>query len=416
MIDLKTNKTYCPYLFRGAVMQVPDGAVVPCCRYNSKNYNDYPKSFDQGYDNIWNDIRQKALQGKQISGCWRCYHDEKLGIKSMRQGALETTNEISHDYTIDPNYNETELEFLEIQTGRYCNLKCRSCGPKLSTTWDEDLDKDDRIIQNFFGNNTQEYVNIKSKPKTNQSLSTIPKETVINLKNIKATGGEPFLNDQFQSFLANLVEWDLAKNISIEIFTNCSFFPKEQYRSLLPHFKNVKMNLSLDAIGNKAEFIRKGSTWSKVLDSVHKWIDVSLHNKNISIVLGHTLTVYNVIYLKEFINWIESSFPNNLITNDLLDLHLAQTPEYLCLSNLDSIIQKQLTTIVNNDKNELLDKHNNKYIVSIVNSSYEKILKGLGVSNKDLSSEFLEKATLFDTVRNENWRQTFPELAEVLDG
>jgi len=86
------------------------------------------------------------------------------------------------------------------------------------------------------------------------------------------------------------------------------------------------------------------------------------------------------------------------------------------LSNLDSIMQKQLTTIVNNDKNELLDKHNNKYIVSIVNSSYEKILKGLGVSNKDLSSEFLEKATLFDTVRNENWRQTFPELAEVLDG
>ena len=114
-------------------------------------------------NNIWNDVRQQALQGKEISGCWRCYHDEKLGIKSMRQSALETTNEISYDYTVDPNYNETELEFLEIQTGRYCNLKCRSCGPKLSTTWDEDLDKDDRVIQNFFGNNTQHYIDIKSK-------------------------------------------------------------------------------------------------------------------------------------------------------------------------------------------------------------------------------------------------------------
>ena len=34
------------------------------------------------------------------------------------------------------------------------------------------------------------------------------------------------------------------------------------------------MNLSLDAIGNRAEFIRKGFAWSKVLDSLHKWIDV----------------------------------------------------------------------------------------------------------------------------------------------
>ena len=415
MINWKENKTYCPYLFRGAVMQVPDGAIVPCCRYSSETYDDYPKSFDNGYNNIWNDIRKKALEGKKISGCWRCYHDENIGLKSMRQGALETTNEINYDYKTDPNYNETELEFIEIQTGRYCNLKCRSCGPKLSTTWDEDLNGNDKVIENFFGNNTQDYINIKSKPRTNQSLSAIPKDTVLNLKNIKATGGEPFLNDQFQTFLSNLVTWDLAKNISIEIFTNCSFFPKEQYRSLLPHFKNVKMNLSLDAIGDRAEFIRKGSKWSKVLDSLRKWINVSLSNNNVSIVLGHTITIYNVIYLKEFINWIESSFPVNLITHKILDLHLAQTPEYLCLSNLDTHTQKQLSNIITNHKNELLLKNKNKKIVKIINDSYKKIFKGLSVSKKNLSDEFLEKANLFDIVRNENWKKTFPELAEVFD-
>ena len=130
---------------------------------------------------------------------------------------------------------------------------------------------------------------------------------MLNLKNIKATGGEPFLNDQSQIFLSNLVEWNLAKNISIEIFTNCSFFQRA-VQKFITHFKNVKMNLSLDAIGNRAEFIRKGSAWSKVLDSLHKWIDVRLNNKNVSVVLGHTLTVYNVIYLKEFIQLIESVF------------------------------------------------------------------------------------------------------------
>ena len=33
----------------------------------------------------------------------------------------------------------------------------------------------------------------------------------------------------------------------------------------------------------------------------------------------------------------------------------------------------------------------------MINSSYEKILKGLSVSKKDLRNEFLEKATLFDS-------------------
>ena len=91
--------------------------------------------------------------------------------------------------------------------------------------------------------------------------------------------------------------------------------------------------------------------------------------------IGHTLTVYNVIYLKEFINWIESSFPSDLITHNVLDLHLAQTPEYLCLSNLDTQIQQQLSDIVYKHMNELLDKHTNKNIIKIINRVTTKYLK-----------------------------------------
>ncbi len=414
MIDLKNNKTYCPYLFRGAVMQVPDSSIVPCCRYKDDSL-EYSKSFDNGYNKIWDTLRKKSLEGKQIKGCWRCYQDEQAGIKSMRESAIDTNGEISYDYKQNPKYDETQLEFLEIQTGRYCNLKCRSCGPKLSTTWDEDLDKDSELIKNFFGNEHHEYINIKQLPKTNQSLSTISFDTVKHLKNVKATGGEPFLNDQFQTFLANLVKWDIAKNIHLEVFTNCSFFPKDQYRKLIPNFKSAKIDLSLDAIEKRAEFLRKGSQWDKVTESATKWVDVSQQHTNVSVVIGHTLTIYNVLYLKEFINWIANYFPKSIITKNFLDLHLAQTPQYLSLSNLSISNQSKIKNLVLQHKDQLLLTYqSNKELISIIEKSYDKILKGLNYASSDLSTEFFEKANLIDSVRNENWRTTFLELSEAL--
>jgi len=151
------------------------------------------------------------------------------------------------------------------------------------------------------------------------------------------------------------------------------------------------------------------------MDSATKWVEVSQDHPNVSVVIGHTLTIYNVLYLKEFINWIADHFPKEIITNDFLDLHLAQTPTYLSLSNLSLDNQSKIKGIVSQHKKQLISKHsNNKVMLSIIEKSYDKISKGLNYASNDLSIEFFEKAKLLDDVRNENWRTTFPELAEVI--
>lgn len=407
MIDLKTNKTYCPFLFRAANLSMPQSEIVPCCRYE-RSKDEYETSFKNGYNSLWKDLRKKAINGEKIQGCWRCYQEEDAGMKSMRTGALSSESdpdqEIPYRSQQEIEYQSTKLEFLEIQTGRYCNLKCRSCGPNLSTTWDEDLDKSDMVIKNFYGNDVDRYDQIKRLPKTNKGIANIPYDIVKDLKNIKATGGEPFLNDQFQIFLANLVEWDLAKNISIEVFTNCSFFPKDAFRKLLPYFKKIKVTLSLDGIGPRAEFLRKGSQWPKVLESANGWKKCMADHQSIHISISHTVTIFNVLYLKEFITWMESFFKKEILQNRFeFDLHLAQTPEYLSVYNFDNKVKKNISTILSND----FDNSKDSYI--------SKILSVLKKDNvKNIEQEFFEKTKLFDTIRNENWRQTFPELAEVL--
>ena len=47
--------------------------------------------------------------------------------------------------------------------------------------------------------------------------------------------------------------------------------------------------------------------------------------------------------------------------------------------------------------------------------SWKDLRKNASKNKNNLSGEFYEKAKLFDDVRNENWRSTFPELAEILN-
>ena len=70
MIDLKTNKTYCPYLFRGANISMPQSEIVPCCRYEKTKDTKYATSFEDGYNLLWKDLKQKAINGEKIQGCW----------------------------------------------------------------------------------------------------------------------------------------------------------------------------------------------------------------------------------------------------------------------------------------------------------------------------------------------------------
>ena len=85
------------------------------------------------------------------------------------------------------------------------------------------------------------------------------------------------------------------------------------------------------------------------------------------------------------------------------------------MSNFSSNNQSKIKEIVQQNKKQLISTHNNnEVILSIVEKSYSKVSKGLNYISNDLSNEFLEKANLIDDVRSENWRTTFPELAEVI--
>ena len=462
MIKFEKNSTICPYVFKGALIEGRGKKVIPCCRWDANrpkdtkpkfnvvsNYEKDGKMFD--YENYFTEIRLDMLKGKRISECRRCYADEDIGLPSMRTRALEDfVNEKSKLSTkkysmkrgpkgLLNNLRNPRLEYLEIESGRYCNLKCRTCGPGLSTSWDEDLNKNPEAITNFYGEDHEVFHALKKTETTNETLSLLTYKDCQHLKEIKVTGGEPFLTDTFLKFIENLVKWDLAKNITIDTFTNCSFFPKEKYLKMLPKFKTVLLNLSLDAIEKRNEFLRKKSKWELTQKVASRWKKLATENDNIAIRISHTLTIFNVLYFEEFFKWAHTFFCNELektwdnVTTiaelsflreiSLIDITVAYGPDYLSIRNFSNDVKKKLLKNVKRQQRTLLKwiiDQNKEYDQNIskqnTNATFLSIIATLEKKDDiEINDKFFKRTKLLDGIRNENWRSTFPELAEILD-
>ncbi len=445
MIDLEKNKSFCPYMFKGALIQGEGnkGHVTPCCRYDWKYSNPNRRAnIKDSYTSYWREERKKMVKGQPVEGCWKCIEQESDGNHSMRTKALKSYkfNINDHDgfrgpYGLIDDILTKRLEYLEIETGRYCNLKCRSCGPSLSSSWDEDVKNNEQVIENFFSGNKDKMDSIYSAPNINETIANMNYDECKYLKELKVTGGEPFLSEPFLQFLSNLVDWDLAKNIKMEIFTNSSFFPKEKFRKLLPEFKSTFINLSLDGIGSKAEFLRKKSKWS-IVEKVSKfWEEMVLENKNVYLCISHTLTIFNVLYYKEFHTWVHSHFDkkvfdpaNHNVAGDMIHFGVASGPDYLAIRNFSKPIRDKLLEKVKKDHRELENyistvEQNRLTSYASVRSNYGRIIRTLQGSKEVINTShkktvddiFLQKTKMFDEIRQENWKEVFPELAEVFN-
>ena len=478
MIDFKSNKSFCSFLFKAGVLGY-QGKIVPCCRWDAGNPDDNTtRGKDQRYEisdskygdrkilfeNLYQDARKKAIAGEKIEQCRRCYQEEYISGKSLRTRSLQayrykSQKDLENDnrwvrairapHGLLSEISIPKLEYLEIESGRYCNLKCRTCGPNLSTSYDEDYNEE--MSTNFFGDDKMAWKEKMKMPPINESLARLTYDDCKHLKELKVTGGEPFLTDSFLKFMENLVEWDLAKNITMEIFTNSSFFPKQKHINLLPKFKQVLLNLSIDDVGNRAEFIRKKSKWDVVSKVSKKWEKLSLANDHIRLHTSFTISILNALYVAEYFKWVINHFDQKTFgfsddeyTADFIQYQIVAYPDYLSVMNISPQSSKKLLGKLNDQLCELSDflkqkkiKHElqkledgKHYSLNILDKRYNRlrpctrdifnqlvnyITQTKEEKRNNLEDIFYKKTEMFDKIRNDNWRKTFPELVKLLD-
>jgi hypothetical protein len=318
-----------------------------------------------------------------------------------------------------------EIKYLEMTFGNYCNLKCRTCAGDLSSTWHEE-----EVLL------AKVYPGRYSSPKVLNIPFNWKPEDFINIEEIKFTGGEPMIHPDFLKLMDMLIKIDVAKNISLDVFTNCSWKPGEKFFKRLNQFKQVKISLSIDGVGKTNDYIRTPSEWNVVDSVVDSWLSQeAAAPSKIQITWNPTINIYNILEIDTMIAWwdekqnrhfsnrpwpnlTEQNYREDTTSSFRLIFNILQDPKYLSVSNLPESA-KQLAS----SKLKLIyDKYDSSN--SLGNSRKEMFNKKLAAidgalklpANKEMLQLFASYTEDLDRLRTQSLKNSLPLLYKELEG
>ena len=183
---------------------------------------------------------------------------------------------------------------------------------------------------------------------------------------------------------------DLVPNpekVTLHYTSNFSLMPSTQSFEQWKKFNLVKWVASLDGIGKQFNFLR----WPYKWDKLNEFVKLAKQTVPDNVMFGveHTLNPLNIFYFDQFQNW----FDQNISTNrygDQSDLNL-----HLCVGNL-GIEQTPLQL-----RQIILDKF----------GSDHHLVQMLAQHTYVGHNKMVEYLDRLDSVRNQSWRETFPEIA-----
>lgn len=361
----------------------PQGDITPCCKFQTKYYNQKfnirTHSVDQYQtSNTLNQIKQEFQQNIWPQGCERCRVEEENNIKSKRQLDWDRWHNSYQHYNIDnPTFITASIAF-----GNTCNLTCITCNPYSSSRWQQEYQK-------IFG------IDIKPHHFYKENFVGELVNRAPNLIHIDIPGGEPFLSGvkEQKDLLKYYIENNQSEGISLHYTTNATVFPDDNWWKLWEHFKEVDIQLSIDGVDDRYEYIRYPGKWSELVNSVEQYIQYQNQKNNIRLSVSHTVSAYNIFYLDEFFEWnYNIGLPRPWLGRVHNPAHMRPS---VWLGQAKQLIIEKLSK-----------------------SRYDDVKLWSELINNTDDSEyytlFQSRVLEHDQYRGTNFKQVFPELAEYI--
>lgn len=361
----------------------PVGAISPCCKFQTA---EYPIKFNlqtnsiEEYKNskFLTDIKQEFINGEWPAGCVRCRNEEENNIESKR---------ILDYLRWKDAYNSVELtqtEFLtaSIAFGNTCNLTCITCNSHSSSRWYQEYKDIYNIEILHFKFYKENFVK--------DFIALAPK-----LIHIDVPGGEPFLSGikEQQELLAYYINTKQSVNITLHYTTNATIFPDNTWWELWQHFKEVDIQLSIDGVNERYEYIRYPGVWSTIVDHTTRYLKKEQQLFNIRLSVSHTVSAYNIFYLDEFFDWCyDVGLPRPWLGSVHNPPHMRPTVWPVKIKN---IITKKLSASQHKDV-----------------QTWSMLLKN--TNDSKFFEAFKEKVQKHDQYRGLDFKKVFPELSTFI--
>ena len=368
-------KNLCYYPGVGLCVE-PQGDIKPCCWYSDKIATTLDEYFES--DKL-KELQDQFSQGSKPKGCAQCWEFEKVGKPSKRQ--------IDWQFVLEETVPDlSKLKILSLSFGNSCNLACRSCGSDNSTTW---IKESEKLQKSGIDIKIYDHKRFYQDKKFVQQIKDLCSDVV----HITFPGGEPFIAGiaEHLDLLDSLIAGN-ADNIKLYYITNGTVFPKEEFWTKWKNFKHVNLLLSIDGVGNQFDYLRWPGKWNQVCDTISLYKNKAEENSNIKLEINHTVSVFNILYIKEFVIWCIKNnlgYPNFNILINPEEYNIQNLPD-----SIKQIIEKKLTN---------LTKFKN--IIEFMN---EKSM------DKNHHEQFINITSILDRQRNQSIEETFPEFYQLL--
>jgi hypothetical protein len=303
-----------------------------------------------------------------LDECWQCERLESAGIKSFRESMIEG---------LGSNKNLPGPQRIDLLFDRSCNLACRTCSPSSSTFWEKHLRDNSLPV-------------VKFKP--NDNIATI-KEVLTNLdlsnlKQVQFCGGETLMGNTYWNaaeIIANLVP-HAKDEVLLGFQTNATQPIDEKYYKIIEKFKLVKLMISIDGTHDRFDYLRWPANWNQVVDNIF-----TIREKvpgNVMFYVQETTSNLNMFYFNEVKDWVEKHFNTNRF-GDLID--------YSTQLAMHSYLDVNVITA--------------EYFDSIKNTKMAQFIHPGWQENPQKIQQFIKETEKFDQIRGQDWKKTFPEVA-----
>lgn len=361
----------------------PNGNIAPCCKFRlppddvcniqTHSINDYTNS------NLLKNLKEEFNQGSWPQGCERCQIEETNGIQSKRQlDNIRWADQYQHYKLSD----QSKFITASLAFGNTCNLTCITCGPNASSRWQ-------REYQMLHGIDIKPF-HFYKKDFVTEFIAQAP-----GIIHIDIPGGEPFLSGvtEQKQMLEFYIQSGQASSISLHYTTNGTVFPDVEWWTLWKSFKEIDIQLSVDGVGTRYEYIRYPGVWTEFVLSVNKYQTKLLHCSNLKLSVSHTVSAYNIFYLDEFFTWC---YTIGLPRPWLGKVH---APEYM-----------RPSVWPGRSRIDLIEKLANNTDSDI--QAWGKLIKNTDDTHQ--FEKFKEYTMKHDAFRQTSFAKTFPDLVKYL--
>jgi MoaA/NifB/PqqE/SkfB family radical SAM enzyme len=380
----------------------PIGTVRPCCLAEEEILDDDGNKFElisAEFSAVQNskymkDLRQQFLDQKQPRTCRKCWNEERSGRTSKRMHTLDRLKHVVSDssWTADAK----PLMFLDLKLGNICNLKCRICGSWSSSQFAaEEL----HFVNRAEKKTSIHYEMLKKGawPRENPGFWREIDAVLDQIRYIEFTGGEPFMIQEHFDMLQGIVDRGIAHQVEIHYNTNGTQWP-ENAEEIWQHFKTVEIAFSIDDLDSRFEYQRTNATWSDVGQNLERFRELRSRHNNITLQVCATVNVFNVFYLENLANWIDT-----------------QQFDFIYWNMLHEAYYLSVGTMPDRAKTEAIGRLERSSVRDFHRREFDRIVDFIKNGNSLDGNILRMKVADLDRKRNTDLRSDHPELAQAID-